>query len=74
MTVEAYLSVDGSVPVDPQPLKTIWAPDLPNALRTRGTAVFEEQVVVRSLLDDLGGRGHEAEKPRSQERPTGEQA
>jgi uncharacterized protein (TIGR02679 family) len=52
MTVEAYVSVDGSVPVDPQSLNTIWAPDLPNALRTRGTAVFEEQVV-RSLLDDL---------------------
>jgi uncharacterized protein (TIGR02679 family) len=52
MTVEAYLSVDGSVPLDPQPLKTTWAPDLPDALRTRGTAVFEEQVV-RSLLEDL---------------------
>jgi uncharacterized protein (TIGR02679 family) len=55
MTVEAYVSVDGSVPVDPQPMKTIWAPDLPDALSTRGTAVFEEQVV-RSLLVDLRAR------------------
>jgi hypothetical protein len=73
MTVAAYLSVDGSVPLDPQPLKTNWAPDLPDALRTGGTAVFEEQVV-RSLLEDL--RQGEAKNPgaRSQERPAGEQA
>jgi uncharacterized protein (TIGR02679 family) len=52
MTVEAYAAVDGGVPVDPQSLKIAWAPDLVNALRTRGTAVFEEQVV-RTLLSDL---------------------
>jgi uncharacterized protein (TIGR02679 family) len=73
MTVEAYLSVDGSVPLDPQPSKTSWASDLPDALCTRGTAVFEEQVV-RSLLDDLAGRSREAKEPRSQERPAGEHA
>jgi uncharacterized protein (TIGR02679 family) len=53
MSVEAYAAADGGVSLDPQPLTTTWAPDLANALRTRGKAVFEEQVV-RSLLDDLG--------------------
>jgi len=55
MNVEAYGSVEGAVPIDPQAFTTTWAPDLAEALRTRGTAVFEEQVV-RSLLDDLGNR------------------
>jgi uncharacterized protein (TIGR02679 family) len=53
MDVEAYTSVDGAVPIHPQNLTTTWAPDLADTLRTRGTAVFEEQVV-RSLLEDLG--------------------
>jgi uncharacterized protein (TIGR02679 family) len=52
MSVEAYASVEGAFPIDPQPLNTIWAPGLADTLRTRGTAVFEEQVV-RSLLNDL---------------------
>jgi uncharacterized protein (TIGR02679 family) len=55
MTVEAYASVEGGVTLDPQPCTTSWAPDLASALRARGTAVFEEQVV-RSLLDDLGNK------------------
>jgi uncharacterized protein (TIGR02679 family) len=41
MTFAAYNSVDGGVPLDPQPLTAVWAP-----------AIFEEQVV-RSLLEDL---------------------
>ena len=56
MTVETYPSVDGGVTVDPQPSTITWAPDLAIALRTRGTAVFEERVV-RSLLEDLRGGG-----------------
>jgi hypothetical protein len=52
MGVEAYASVEGAFPIDPQPLNTNWAPDLAATLRTRGIAVFEEQVV-RSLLHDL---------------------
>jgi uncharacterized protein (TIGR02679 family) len=52
MGVEAYASVEGAFPIDPQPLNTNWAPDLAATLRARGTAVFEEQVV-RSLLNDL---------------------
>ena len=54
MSLEAYAAVEGGVPLDPQPFTTGWAPDLADALRIRGTAVFEEQVV-RSLLDDLAG-------------------
>ena len=54
MTVEAYASVDGGVPVGPQLSTITWVPDLAIALHTRDTAVFEEQVV-RSLLDDLRG-------------------
>jgi uncharacterized protein (TIGR02679 family) len=52
MTVEAYVAVDGGVSADPQSLTTTWAAELANALSSRGTAIFEEQVV-RSLLDDL---------------------
>jgi uncharacterized protein (TIGR02679 family) len=52
MTFAAYNSVDGGVPLDPQPLTTVWAPDLADAMRARRIAIFEEQVV-RSLLEDL---------------------
>jgi uncharacterized protein (TIGR02679 family) len=52
MTVEAYAAIDAGVPLEPQTFTTGWAPDLANALRSCGNAVFEEQVV-RSLLGDL---------------------
>ena len=50
MDVEAHASVDEAVPIHSQNLTTARAPDLAETLRTRGTAVFEEQVV-RSLLE-----------------------
>ena len=53
MSTEAYIEVDGTVLVDPQPVVTAWEPALGEALRVRAKAVFEEQVI-RSLLDDLG--------------------
>ena len=55
MTTEAYGAVEGTVSVDPQSFITAWEPGLGEALRARGKAVFEEQVI-RSLLDDLGKR------------------
>jgi uncharacterized protein (TIGR02679 family) len=53
MSTEAYIEVEGTVLVEPQPVVTAWEPALGEALRVRAKAVFEEQVI-RSLLDDLG--------------------
>lgn len=53
MSAEAYVAIEGTVSADPQSFITSWAPELAEALRTRGKAVFEEQVI-RSLLEDLG--------------------
>jgi uncharacterized protein (TIGR02679 family) len=53
MSAEAYRAIEGTVSVDQQSFSTPWCPDIGEALRARGTAVFEEQVV-QSLLSDLG--------------------
>ena len=53
MSAEAYIAIEGTVSVDPQSFITAWEPELGDALRARGKAVFEEQVI-RCLLDDLG--------------------
>ena len=52
MSVEDYRATPGTVPLDPKPFTASWSPDLSNALRTHGHAVFEEQLV-RFLLNDL---------------------
>jgi uncharacterized protein (TIGR02679 family) len=57
MNADEYLAAPGTTALEPQPFSAPWARDLPEALRRRGKAVFEEQVV-GTLLDDLGdGRG-----------------
>jgi uncharacterized protein (TIGR02679 family) len=53
MNAEEYRAASGTVSLDSQPFTASWSPELPDAIRTCGTAVFEEQVI-RSLLDDLG--------------------
>jgi uncharacterized protein (TIGR02679 family) len=52
MNAEEYRAASGTVSLDPQPFTASWSPELPDAIRACGTAVFEEQVI-RSLLDDL---------------------
>ncbi|HEY0790166.1 MAG TPA: TIGR02679 family protein [Chthoniobacterales bacterium] len=53
MDAGEYFAAAGTAPLEPQPFSAAWAPDLSEALRRRGKAVFEEQVV-GSLLSDLG--------------------
>jgi uncharacterized protein (TIGR02679 family) len=54
MSVEDYRAAFGTVSLDSQPFTASWSPDLPDAIRACGNAVFEEQII-RSLLDDLRG-------------------
>jgi uncharacterized protein (TIGR02679 family) len=53
MNPEEYRAVSGTVLLDSQPFTASWSPELPDAIRACGTAVFEEQVI-HSLLTDLG--------------------
>jgi uncharacterized protein (TIGR02679 family) len=53
MNVEEYCTAAGTVSIDPQPFAASWSADLAEAIRSRGVAVFEEQLI-RSLLNDLG--------------------
>ena len=48
-----YRSQSGTVSLDPQSFVSEWSPELADALRAEGKAVFEEQVIL-SLLCDLG--------------------
>jgi uncharacterized protein (TIGR02679 family) len=52
MSVEEYRAASGAVSLDPQPFTPSWSPELADAIRLRGHAVFEEQLI-RTLLDDL---------------------
>ena len=52
MNVEEYRAAAGTVSLDAQPFTASWSPELSDTIRTRGTAVFEEQVF-RFLLRDL---------------------
>ena len=52
MNVEEYRAASGTVTLDPQPFTASWSPELPDTIRARGNAVFEEQII-RSLLNDL---------------------
>ncbi|HYT62156.1 MAG TPA: TIGR02679 family protein [Haliangiales bacterium] len=52
MSAQEYLAAAGTVSLDPQPFTASWSPELPEAIRAHGNAVFEEQVI-RSLLNDL---------------------
>ena len=52
MNVEDYRAASGTVSLDPQPFTTSWSPELTDAIRARGNAVFEEQLI-RFLLTDL---------------------
>jgi uncharacterized protein (TIGR02679 family) len=52
MSVEEYRGASGTVSLDPQPFTASWSPELPDAIRACGNAVFEEQII-RVLLDDL---------------------
>ncbi len=45
MTVEDYLAVPGGAPLKGREVATPWAPGLAAAMRGRGLAVYEEQVV-----------------------------
>lgn len=54
MSVEDYRAASATVSLDPQPFTASWSPELPDAIRARGNAVFEEQLI-RSLLEDLSG-------------------
>lgn len=53
MNADAYIAIEGTVSIESQPFITVWAPELGEAIRARGKAVFEEQII-RFLLDDLG--------------------
>ena len=55
MGVEDYRAASATVSLDPQPCAASWSPELPDAIRARGNAVFEEQLI-RSLLEDLSGQ------------------
>jgi uncharacterized protein (TIGR02679 family) len=52
MNAEDYHAIQGTVPLDAQSFTTAWEPALGDALRARGKAVYEEQLI-RTLLDDL---------------------
>ena len=54
MSVEEYRAASATVSLDPQPFTASWSPQLPDAIRARGKAVYEEQLI-RSLLEDLSG-------------------
>lgn len=54
MSVEDYRAASATVSLHPQPFTASWSPELPDAIRARGKAVFEEQLI-RSLLEDLSG-------------------
>jgi hypothetical protein len=53
MNVEDYRNASGTVSLDPQPFVSEWSPELADALRTEGKAVYEEQII-HSLLTELG--------------------
>lgn len=55
MGVEEYRAASGTVSLAPQPFTAGWSPELPDAIRACGSAVFEEQVIL-TLLADLGSR------------------
>jgi len=52
MKVEDYRAASGTVPLEPQPFTAMWSPELPDAIRAAGYAIFEEQILY-SLLSDL---------------------
>jgi len=52
MNIEDYRNAAGTVSLDPQPFVSEWSPELADALRTKGKAVFEEQVI-QLLLTQL---------------------
>lgn len=52
MGVEDYQAASAAVPLEPQPCSARWSPNLADAIRARGSAVFEEQVI-STLLEDL---------------------
>jgi len=52
MNVEEYRAASGMVFLESESFSASWSPELSDAIRTRGKAVFEEQII-RSLLKDL---------------------
>ena len=52
MEVADYRSVGGTIALDRQPFIPRWCPELADALRAEGKAVFEEQLIA-SLREDL---------------------
>jgi len=52
MNVDEYRAASAMVAVESEPFSASWSPELSDAIRTCGKAVFEEQII-RSLLTDL---------------------
>ena len=63
MRVDDYRGHVGMIPLAPQGFMNNWSPELADALRETGKAVFEEQVM-SPLLQDLGEENHKTNEYR----------